>query len=149
MLKRFCSLYATELHLALLLLAAPFVSPAQAMGSPFVSAQKVTSVRAWKKDSSVYHERTKAPNKAVARRNPVESDPDAVAAGANLFDQHCAECHGEMAEGDRKLQVCAPTQCNRPPPEPFSGFSPTESFAAARPSGPSCPSRSAGNSSAI
>ena len=32
----------------------------------------------------------------------MESDPDAVAAGASLFDQHCAECHGEMAEGDRK-----------------------------------------------
>ncbi len=55
-----------------------------------------------KKDTSVYAELTKAPKKAVARRNPLESDPDAVAAGANLFDQHCAECHGEMAEGGRK-----------------------------------------------
>jgi mono/diheme cytochrome c family protein len=30
------------------------------------------------------------------------TDPDAVAAGANLFDQHCAECHGDAAEGSRK-----------------------------------------------
>jgi mono/diheme cytochrome c family protein len=55
-----------------------------------------------KKDNAVYAELAKAPKKAVARRNPLESDPDAVAAGANLFDQHCAECHGEMAEGGRK-----------------------------------------------
>jgi len=50
----------------------------------------------------VYAELTKAPKKAVARRNPMEGDADAVAAGANLFDQHCAECHGELAEGGRK-----------------------------------------------
>ena len=30
------------------------------------------------------------------------SDPDAVAAGAILFEQHCAECHGKSAEGSRK-----------------------------------------------
>ncbi|HEV3306089.1 MAG TPA: cytochrome c [Candidatus Sulfotelmatobacter sp.] len=50
----------------------------------------------------VYAPLAKAPRKAVARRNPMEGDPDAVAAGAKLFDQHCAECHGEMAEGGRK-----------------------------------------------
>jgi mono/diheme cytochrome c family protein len=55
-----------------------------------------------KKDNSVYAELSKAPRKAVARRNPLENDPDAVAAGANLFDQHCAECHGAMADGGRK-----------------------------------------------
>lgn len=53
-------------------------------------------------NKDVYAELAKAPKKAVARRNPMESDPDAVAAGANLFDQHCAECHGELAEGGRK-----------------------------------------------
>jgi mono/diheme cytochrome c family protein len=53
-----------------------------------------------KKD--VYAELAKAPPKAVRRRNPLEADPDVVAAGANLFDQHCAECHGELAEGTRK-----------------------------------------------
>ena len=54
------------------------------------------------KDESVYAELAKAPKKAVVRRNPLDRDPNAVAAGANLFDQHCAECHGEMAEGSRK-----------------------------------------------
>jgi cytochrome c oxidase cbb3-type subunit 2 len=32
----------------------------------------------------------------------MEADPDAVAAGGKLFGQHCAECHGEMAEGGKK-----------------------------------------------
>jgi mono/diheme cytochrome c family protein len=66
-----------------------------------LSAQSEASA-ASKKDNSVYAELAKAPKKAVAKRNPLEHDPEAVAAGANLFDQHCAECHGEMAEGGRK-----------------------------------------------
>jgi mono/diheme cytochrome c family protein len=53
-------------------------------------------------DRSVYAELTKAPKKATDRRNPLEQDPDAVAAGAKLFDLHCAECHGEMAQGGKK-----------------------------------------------
>jgi mono/diheme cytochrome c family protein len=51
---------------------------------------------------SVYAELLKAPGKAVARRNPLENDPDAVAAGDKLFAMHCAECHGDMAQGGRK-----------------------------------------------
>jgi mono/diheme cytochrome c family protein len=50
----------------------------------------------------VYAELAKAPKKAAARRNPLEGDPDAVAVGRKLFEQHCAECHGESAEGTRK-----------------------------------------------
>ena len=55
-----------------------------------------------KKENSVYAELEKAPSKARARRNPLETDPNAVVAGAKLFALHCAECHGEMAEGGRK-----------------------------------------------
>ena len=55
-----------------------------------------------KNDGRVYVELTKAPKKAITRRNPMEKDPDAEAAGANLYDQHCAECHGELAEGTHK-----------------------------------------------
>jgi mono/diheme cytochrome c family protein len=51
---------------------------------------------------SVYAELTKAPQKAVVRPNPLQSDPGAVAAGAKLFALHCAECHGEMAQGGKK-----------------------------------------------
>jgi mono/diheme cytochrome c family protein len=68
---------------------------------PSCAAQKDLSASS-RKDDSVYAELAKAPKKAVVRRNPIESDPEAVAAGANLFDQHCAECHGDMAEGGRK-----------------------------------------------
>jgi len=53
-------------------------------------------------DKSVYLELAKAPAKAARKRNPMERDPDAIAAGAKLFDQHCAECHGELGEGARK-----------------------------------------------
>lgn len=54
------------------------------------------------KDNSVYSELAKAPSKAAARHNPLESDPDAVAAGRKLFSLHCAECHGDTAEGGKK-----------------------------------------------
>ncbi len=51
--------------------------------------------------STLYAELAKAPAKAAARRNPLENDPDAVPAGAKLFAQHCAECHGESGEGGK------------------------------------------------
>ena len=50
-------------------------------------------------DNVLYAELTKAPPKAVARRNPLERDPEAVAAGAKLYGLHCAECHGQTGEG--------------------------------------------------
>ncbi len=50
----------------------------------------------------VYAPLAKAPKKAAARRNPLQDDPDAVAGGGKLFALHCAECHGEMAEGGKK-----------------------------------------------
>ena len=45
---------------------------------------------------------TKAPAKARAQSNPLENDPDAVAAGKKLFGAHCAECHGKDAGGARR-----------------------------------------------
>jgi mono/diheme cytochrome c family protein len=50
----------------------------------------------------MFAELTKAPAKAAARPNPLANDPDATRAGAKLFHQHCAECHGERAVGGRK-----------------------------------------------
>lgn len=49
-----------------------------------------------------FAEFAKVPEQARARRNPLETDPDAVAAGKKLFGQHCAECHGTTAEGGKK-----------------------------------------------
>jgi mono/diheme cytochrome c family protein len=56
----------------------------------------------YQKDALVYAELAKAPQKARAKRNPLEKDPEAVVAGRNLFEQHCTECHGDSAEGSRK-----------------------------------------------
>ncbi len=72
-----------------------------ALTVPLATAQKENSSPP-KKVNSVYAELAKAPKKATTRGNPLEGDPDAVAAGAKLFESHCAGCHGEMAEGGRK-----------------------------------------------
>jgi cytochrome c len=79
---------------ALLLLG----SVASANDSP---KQRENSTRA-KNDKSVYGEIAKAPEKARGMRNPFENDAEAIAAGSKLFEQHCAECHGNMAEGGKK-----------------------------------------------
>jgi mono/diheme cytochrome c family protein len=41
----------------------------------------------------------KVAEKDRVRVNPLAGDDSAVAAGAQVFGQHCASCHGEMAEG--------------------------------------------------
>jgi mono/diheme cytochrome c family protein len=64
--------------------------------------QKEKSTYKYHKDALVYAELAKAPKKARAKRNPFEKDPDAIAAGRNLWEQHCTECHGDSAEGGRK-----------------------------------------------
>lgn len=66
-----------------------------------VPASLVAQKRSHANDS-VYTELSKVPAKAAAKRNPLESDPEASAAGAKLFARHCAECHGENANGAKK-----------------------------------------------
>jgi mono/diheme cytochrome c family protein len=53
-------------------------------------------------DAPVYADLAKAPEKARAKRNPFEKDPEAIAAGRNLFEQHCSECHGNAGDGSKK-----------------------------------------------
>ena len=65
-------------------------------------AGKPAAGEAPKYDPVIYAELQKAPEKARKRANPLQNDPDAVAAGAILFQQHCAECHGDSAQGSRK-----------------------------------------------
>jgi mono/diheme cytochrome c family protein len=64
--------------------------------------EKLSVVAGPKYDPAIYAELQKAPEKARNRANPLQNDPDAIAAGAILFEQHCAECHGNAAEGSRK-----------------------------------------------
>ena len=45
---------------------------------------------------------SRVPEKARARPNPLENDPEAATAGQKLFEQHCAECHGETAGGSKR-----------------------------------------------
>ena len=66
--------------------------------------------------NSIYVELAKAPKKAAARRNPLESDAEAPAAGAQLFARHCAECHGETAEGGKKGPSLRAPEVQQSPP---------------------------------
>jgi mono/diheme cytochrome c family protein len=66
------------------------------------NSAKATAGVAPKFNPAIYAELQKAPEKARNRANPLQNDPDAVAAGAILFEQHCVECHGNSAEGSRK-----------------------------------------------
>ncbi len=44
----------------------------------------------------------KVPEKDRVRQNPFDQDPSAIAAGAKLFRQNCAQCHGSEALGTDK-----------------------------------------------
>jgi mono/diheme cytochrome c family protein len=65
---------------------------------------------------SVYGELAKVPAKAAGRHNPLEADPEAVAAGAKLFEQHCAECHGANADGGKKGPSLRAKEVQQSPP---------------------------------
>lgn len=42
------------------------------------------------------------PSREHVRQNPFAGQPDAAAAGALLYRDHCAQCHQADARGDRK-----------------------------------------------
>lgn len=87
---------AAGLHLGTLLFASSFFSTVE--GQQRGKSAPPQSP----KPESVYAEIGKAPERARVRRNPLEKDPEAVAAGRILFGQRCAECHGDSAEGGKK-----------------------------------------------
>lgn len=45
---------------------------------------------------------TKVPDNQRGRENPFAGQPDSIAAGAKLFRQNCANCHGSEALGTQK-----------------------------------------------
>jgi len=71
------------------------------LGSALAQTEKEKSGGEVKKESS-YAELAQAPEKTRNRRNPLERDAEAPAAGRKLFERHCAECHGEDAAGSPK-----------------------------------------------
>jgi mono/diheme cytochrome c family protein len=44
----------------------------------------------------------KVPGPYRDKSNPYRDQPDAVAAGRRVFEDHCAHCHGTDAEGTKK-----------------------------------------------
>ncbi len=76
----------------------------------------VSSAKPAKDKASVSSELDKAPGKARAKRNPLESDPEAVLAGRNLFLQHCAQCHGDAAEGGHRGPSLRAAEVQNAPP---------------------------------
>jgi mono/diheme cytochrome c family protein len=55
-----------------------------------------------RKTESVYAEIARAPERARDKRNVMENDPEAAAAGRILYEQRCAECHGNAGEGSKR-----------------------------------------------
>ena len=51
---------------------------------------------------STYAALAEAPPDVRERKSPFEGNPQAVAVGRKLFEQHCAECHGKNAAGSGK-----------------------------------------------
>jgi len=45
---------------------------------------------------------TQVPDRDRQKTNPYRDQPQAIQAGSLLFADHCAQCHGETAEGTRK-----------------------------------------------
>ena len=44
----------------------------------------------------------KVPASEHEKSNPFAGNPDAIAAGHNVFEEHCSKCHGQNAEGTKK-----------------------------------------------
>lgn len=44
----------------------------------------------------------RVPPRDHTRTNPLAASPDAIAAGAQLYRNHCAQCHGPAALGDNR-----------------------------------------------
>jgi mono/diheme cytochrome c family protein len=91
-------------HLDLSILMTSMMAGSLALSVSLAFAQHVDSA-AMEKDHlhhQHYEEFAKVPEKARAKSNPLAEDPDAPVVGKKLFEQHCAECHGNTAEGGRK-----------------------------------------------
>lgn len=56
------------------------------------------------------------PEKARSKPNPLANDRDAPIAGAKLFREHCAECHGRAAEGGKSAPALINTEMRRATP---------------------------------
>lgn len=83
-------------------IVALFATTALLVSTLALAQEEKAPASKYKENALVYAELAKAPEKARAKRNPQEKDPDAVAAGKGLFEQHCSECHGNDGYGTKK-----------------------------------------------
>ena len=59
---------------------------------------------------------SKAPPSAQSLKNPYEGQAEAAAAGRKLFEQHCAQCHGQDGRGlERAADLHSPAIQGAPP----------------------------------
>lgn len=72
--------------------------------------------RGEKMKQSTYAAIQEAPAKERERKNPFDGDTQAMAVGRKLFEQHCAECHGQKAEGTRKGPTLLRDEVKQAPP---------------------------------
>jgi len=71
------------------------IASALLLGSLVAGAEHIRGVD----DRGVLAPIAHAPAKTRGWKNPYEGQSSAVAAGKKLYDQHCAECHGDDARG--------------------------------------------------
>jgi mono/diheme cytochrome c family protein len=72
------------------------------LGASFAFAQNTGREGSLTHEPQDYSELNKAPARARSRMNPFQNDPDAVASGRILFEDHCTECHGTAGVGGKK-----------------------------------------------
>jgi mono/diheme cytochrome c family protein len=105
----------TKIVLGVIRLALWMIASVLAHGASRASAQEnaatAAAVQKWN-----YDELTNVPEKARAKQNPLEGDPDAVRAGGKLFERHCAECHGMKAEGGKRAPSLLRGEVQQSPP---------------------------------
>jgi mono/diheme cytochrome c family protein len=90
------------LHPSLLMLSAMATLLAVGALRGFAQSNDLASLKKDQHHQQHYEEIAKVPEKARAKSNPLAEDPDATRAGRKLFEQHCAECHGNTAHGGRR-----------------------------------------------
>ena len=83
-------------YLVILFLSAALLASSRCSEQDQKETEKVAT-----RASHRYSELAQAPESARIRRNPLEADADAVAAGQILFEDHCQECHGFAGENGK------------------------------------------------
>ena len=61
--------------------------------------------------SRSYNDPWPVPEKYLKMPNPVKSDATSIAAGKELYNQHCQSCHGKKGKGDGPKASQLDTEC--------------------------------------